>query len=239
MLAAFLAVAALATAQKPKTKAEAEALMAIQSEPDGSAKIAKVDEFVKKYADTEFKSWAYTQAADAAERKGDGIKVLIYAELALETDPKAVHPMLMAAGELARSTRENDLDKEEKLTKADKYSRQAMELAPTVVKPNPAITDAQWDEVKKEFVADAHRDLGMIAAVRKKYDIAIAELKLAVEIPAEPDPATYIRLAAAYNDANKPDDALAVLAKIPPSPALKPFVDKEQKRAVALKEAKK
>src|ERR1700689_665542 len=152
MLTAFLAVTALAMAQKPKSQKEAEALRAIQTEQDPTAKIAKVDEFITKYADTEFKTWAYTQAAEAAERKNDGAKVIIYAELAIESDPKAYHPMLMVAGELARSTRENDLDKEEKLAKADKLAHQAMELAPDAPKPNPKLPDDQWAEIKKEFI---------------------------------------------------------------------------------------
>ena len=56
MLTAFLAVTALAMAQKPKSQKEAEALRAIQTEQDPTAKIAKVDEFITKYADTEFKT---------------------------------------------------------------------------------------------------------------------------------------------------------------------------------------
>jgi tetratricopeptide (TPR) repeat protein len=170
---------------------------------------------------------------------GDGGKTIIYSELAIEADPKAYHPMLMEAGELARSTREKDLDKDEKLAKAEKLAKQAMEIAPTAPKPNPQVPDAQWDEIKKEFVADAHRDLGMIASVRKKYDVAIAEFKLATEGPAQPDPATFIRLAAAYTDNKQPDEALAVLAKMPANPQLAPFVDREKKRAEAAKAAKK
>jgi tetratricopeptide (TPR) repeat protein len=238
MLAAFLAVAALAMAQKVKSKAESEALGAIQAEQDPAAKMAKVDAFVVKFADTEFKPWLYTQAARSAEQMNAGPKVIIYSDLALEADPKAFEPMLMEAAELARSTRENDLDKEEKLTKADKLARQAMELAPAAPKPNAQIPDAQWEEIKKEFVGDAHRDLGMIATVRKKFDVAIAEYKQALSIPAEPDPATAIRLAAAYNDNKQPDEALAVLVKVS-NPALKPFADKEKSRADALKAAKK
>jgi tetratricopeptide (TPR) repeat protein len=239
LLAGFLAVGALAMAQKPKSKSELEALQAIQAEQDPTATMAKVDAFVAKFADTEFKTWAYTRAAEAAQQKNDGPKTIIYSDLAIESDPKAYHPMLMEAGELARSTRENDLDKDEKLAKAEKLAKQAMEIAPTAPKPNATIPDAQWDEVKKEFVADGHRDLGMIAAVRKKYDVAIVEFKQAVEIPQQPDPSAFIRLAAAYNDNKQPDEALAVLAKIPANPQLAPFVDREKKRAEALKAAKK
>jgi tetratricopeptide (TPR) repeat protein len=240
ILAALLTVAAtLAMAQKPKSKSEQDALIAIQAEQDPAQKIAKVDAFVIKYADTEFKAWAYAQAADAADRSNDGAKVIIYSDLAIEADPKAYHPMIMESAEIARSTRENDLDKEEKLAKAEKLAKQALEIAPTAAKPNPQIPDDQWAEIQKEFVGDAHRDLGMIATVRKKYDVAITEFKAAVTVPAQPDPATFIRLAAAYTDNKQPDEALGVLAKMPASPQLAPFADKEKKRAEAMKALKK
>jgi hypothetical protein len=238
MLAAFVAAAALVMAQKPKSKGELEALQAIQAEQDPTAKMAKVDAFVQKFADTEFKEWAYSRAAEAAEAKHDSAKLIIYSELAIEANPKAYNPMLMESAELARTTRENDLDKDEKLAKAEKLARQAMEIIPTATKPNPQIPDAQWEEVKKDYLGDAHRDLGMVASARKKYDIAIAEFKEASSVAAHPDPAVLVRLAGAYNDNKQPDEALAVLAKVD-NPALKPFVDKETKRAQDLKAAKK
>ena len=237
-LAAFLAAAALVMAQKPKSKGEREALQAIQAEQDPAAKMAKVDAFVQKFADTEFKEWAYSRAAEAAEAKNDSAKLIIYSDLAIEANPKAYSPMLMEAAELARTTRENDLDKEDKLSKAEKLAHQAMELIPAAAKPNPQITDEQWDGVKKDYLGDAHRDLGMIASVRKKYTVAIAEFKEASTIAAHPDPAVSVRLAGAYSDNKQPDEALAVLAKIT-NPALKPFVDKETKRAQDLKAALK
>jgi hypothetical protein len=240
-------------AQKPKSKGEVEALQGIQKELQTAADpgtpaaeraqhydaaIKKVDDFVKKYADTEFKEWALTRAAEAAEANNDGAKLIIYSELAIEANPKAYSPMLIEAAELARSTRENDLDKDDKLSKAEKLAHQAMEIIPTAVKPNPQIPDEQWEGIKKDYLGDAHRDLGMIASVRKKYDLAISEYKEANTIAAHPDPAVSVRLAGAYTDNKQPDEALAVLAKIT-NPALKPFVDKETKRAQDLKAALK
>lgn len=239
MLTAFLAVTWLSMAQpKPKSKAELEALIAIQGEQNPAAQIAKIDDFVKKFADTDFKAAVYSQAAESAERINDSTKVIIYSELAIEVDPKAYHPMLMVSAELARTTRENDLDKEEKLAKSEKLAHQAMEIIPDAPKPNPKMTDDEWVEIKKELTGDAHRDLGMVASVRKKYEVAIAEFKLAVELPAQPDQASFIRLAAAYNDNKQPDQALAVLTKMPQNPQLAPFIEKERKRAEALKAVK-
>jgi hypothetical protein len=238
MLAAFLAAAALVMAQKVKSKGEGEALQAIQAEQDPTAKMAKVDAFILKFADTEFKEWAYSRAAEAAEAKNDSAKLIIYSDLAMEANPKAYSPMLMEAAELARTTRENDLDKEDKLSKAEKLAHQAMEIIPTAPKPNPQIPDEQWEGIKKDYLGDAHRDLGMVASVRKKYSVAINEFKEASTVAAHPDPAVFVRLAGAYTDNKQPDEALAVLAKVS-NPALKPFVDRETKRAQDLKTALK
>ncbi len=115
-----------------------------------------------------------------------------------------------------------------------------MEIVPTAPKPNPQIPDPQWEEIKKEFIGDAHRDLGMIASVRKKYDVAVAEFKQASgDSRASPIRRPLFASPAAYNDNKQPDEALAVLAKMPANPQLAPFVEKEKKRAEALKAAKK
>ena len=70
--------------------------------------------------------------------------------------------MLLKSGELARGTRENDLDKDEKLGKAEKLANEAITIVGTA-EAQCALTDTQWNEIKKEYVGDAHRDLGMIA----------------------------------------------------------------------------
>ena len=51
---------------------------------------------------------------------------------------------------LASRTRENDLDKEEKLTQGGEVRQEAIDNVKTAPKPNPQITDAQWEEGKKD-----------------------------------------------------------------------------------------
>ena len=76
----------------------------------------------------------------------------------------------------------------------------------------------------------------MSAMVRKKHDVAIAEFKQAVEIAAQPDPATMVRLGQAYNLAAKYDDAIAILDKVMSKadvhPQIKQFAQAEKVRAV-------
>jgi tetratricopeptide (TPR) repeat protein len=241
--AVFIAVAAFASAQKKVGKKEYDAYMAIQNAATPDARIEAADKFVTGFADSELKSAALFMAADAAERKNDIPKALTYAQNALDADPKNYEAMLLISGELARTTRKNDLDKEEKLTKADKLTRDAIEAVNGASKPNPATPDDQWAAHKKDKLAEAHRDLGMIASVREKWDVAIDEFKVAVDTGSTIDPTNMIRLAGAYDQGGKPEEALKVLDGVlamPSLPAnLKPFAQAEKTRAEAALKNKK
>jgi len=87
-------------------------------------------------------------------------------------------------------------------------------------KPNPALTDDQWNGIKKDFVAQAHDTLGVVAVAQKKFDVAINEFKMSMEGAATPDMATPIRLASAYTDAGKFDESSATLEKVLATPGL-------------------
>lgn len=235
VIVACIAAGALGLAQKAKSQKEVDALMAIQTEQNPDARMKKVDDFIAAFADTEFKGWAFQRAAEAAQMKGDSVKSMVYAQSALEADPKNFQAMLFLSGELARTTRENDLDKEEKLARSEKLAKDAIATVNTAPKPNPQITDEQWTTAKKDLVSMAHEDLGLAAMARKKYDIAITEFKASVEGASTPDPASMVRLATAYNDAGKPDEALAILAKLPAdaNPVVKKFAQDQKARAEA------
>src|SRR5207253_1433436 len=190
---------ALVMAQKPKSKKEQDAVMAVQSAQAPDDRIAAVDNLIEKFSDTEFKSWALNRAAEAARMKKDSAKAKFYAEQALAADPKDWEAMLLLSSEIASHTREFDLDKDEALNKADKYAKDALAAIPSAPKPNPQVKDDQWDAFKKDNMAQAHESLGTAAMVRKKYDGAIDEYKMAIDIAADKEPATYVRLASAYS----------------------------------------
>jgi predicted negative regulator of RcsB-dependent stress response len=145
--------------------------------------------------------------------------------------------MLLLARAISQRTREFDLDREEKLTRAEKYARSAMELLKDAPKPNPQVTDEQWAQGKKEYMAQGHEALGFAATARKNYDVAISELKEAIE--AVPDPIAMVRLAQVYNQAGKPDDSLALLDKVMAiqdlHPSIRQFAQAEKVRATQLK----
>ena len=145
---ALLAMGSLLLNAQPKPPApdELKALQEIVNATTVEGRVAAVDSFVKSFPKSEYRNFALTMAADAYEAGGNSTKAIIYYQQALEANPKDYNAMLMLAAETARTTREFDLDKEEKLAKAEKYAKDGMALIPSATKPNPQLTDEQWDQ---------------------------------------------------------------------------------------------
>jgi len=226
---------------KPKSQKEVDAFNAMLSAPDDDARIAAADALLTKFADTDFKPLALYIATAACQSKNDFEKMVIYGERTLEADPQMYGVMLMLASGYASKTKEFDFDKEEKLTKAEKFAKEGIALAKTAPKPNPGMTDEQWDSARRDFIAQGHEALGMAASVRKKYDVAVVSYKEALATQPKPDATTMLRLASSLNQLGKWDEALPLLDKVKDSPDAVPVVKQAaaQERVKALMAQKK
>ena len=193
----------------PKSQAEIEALQALQAAGnDADKEIAAAENLLTKFADTDYKSVALFVEASAYEQKKDYLKMEIFAERAMEADPKNFQAALMLARHFATHTGPNDLDKDEKFAKGEKYANQVVQMMATMAKPNPQIPDDQWAAMKKDFAAEAYNDIGLGNLTAKKYDLAIASFKKALDMNSQPEPAYMVRLASAYLQAGKNDEAV-------------------------------
>jgi tetratricopeptide (TPR) repeat protein len=232
-LAVALVWMGLASAQQPKSQAEAEALQKIVNATDPAEQIQAVDELLQKFKDTEYKAIVLGIQASAAFQMNDRDKVIVYGEKALEANPQNYQVMVMMAQALAQGTREFDLDREEKLARVEKLATDAIAVLDVAQKPNPQVTDEQWTQEVTNFKADATVALGMADAARKSFDDAITHFQAALVL--RPDQVTTLRLAQAYNNAGKYPDALKladeVLADSQLNPALRPFAEQEKAKA--------
>lgn len=235
--------AAVGSMPKAKSKEEAAAIKKITDAKSADERIAAVDALVTNFADTAFKSTALMEAAEAEDSKGDYVKAVSYSELAIQADPMQFYGMLLVAGELAQHTQKYDLDKEEKLSKAEKYVAQALAIIPTAVKPHGGVSDSDWNTFKKDQTATAHKDLGLIAAARGKYDVAATEYQASVDGAVAPDMVTMARLADAYNEIGKYTEALAMANKVLKidnlNPTVKAYTEQQVQRAQKGLSAKK
>ena len=243
LICGAIAISAVYAQPKPKSQKEIAALQAMFSATTPDAQIAAAENLLTTFADTEFKSLALYMEADDYSRKGQFEKSIVFGEQALAADPQNYQAMLLLARQYAGHTTENDLDKEEKLTKAAKYANDAIAAVATAAKPNPGLADDKWDAIKKDYTSQAHEALGIIGDVRKKYDVSATEYKTALDGAQTPDPSVMVRYAIAEEHLGKFDDAIAMLDKAiadPNSqPAVKNYATTEKARATALKNATK
>lgn len=210
---------------QPKSKGEQDAVMALinaQGAGNPDATIKAAEELLTKYADTEFKSLALFMEAISYEQKGDLERAMVFGERVLEIDPKNFQVSLMIGQQLAQRTKENDLDKEEKLVRAEKLLNGTIDGLKTAPKPNPQLPDAQWEEAKKFMTAEAQNGLGLVALTRKKYDVAIKSFEAAVASDAQP--AYSVRLASALQQSGKNAEAIAIVDKLLADPQLHPQI---------------
>jgi tetratricopeptide (TPR) repeat protein len=223
-VAAIAMSASCILAQAPKvSKGEAEAyntmIRAAQS-GDNDGVIKAADDLVTKYSDTQFKATALMLEAQAYKAKGDVDHAQVYAEQCMAADPKGFQAPLLVGETIVQQTRENDLDKDEKLAKAEKDLNLSIDNAKAAAKPNPAMTDAQWDEQKKYTVAEGQADLGRVAMLRKRYPDAVVQLQAAAD--ADPQPAYLVWLAMSQQQSGKNDEAIATCDKLLSQPNLAP-----------------
>ncbi|MBX5495290.1 MAG: tetratricopeptide repeat protein [Bryobacteraceae bacterium] len=212
---------------QPKSQKEVEAIQAMFQAQDPDSQIKAAENLIQKFADTDFKALAMFVMANAYQNKNDPENTIIWAERMLEIDKtsyQAGQAMLMIAKSLAVRTREFDLDKEEKLGRAEKLAKEAQNVIAKAPKPRPDISDEQWEAAKKDGVSLSHEALGLIAQVRKNHDVAIAEFTQAVEMAAQPDPGVMFRLASSYASAGKNNEALSTLDKVLSMPNLHPTI---------------
>jgi len=198
----------------PKSQAELDAVKALfgaQNDPDATIKAA--EDLIGKFKDTQFKDTALLMEARAYQLKNDPDRAEVYAEQALTANPNNFQASLMIGEITAQHIRENDLNRNDEVAKAEKYLNQSIASVKAADKPNPQLSDDQWAESKKVMTAEAQAGIGIAAMAEKKWDKAIENFKAANELdPAEP--VYLVRLAKAQESAGKFDDAIAACDKV-------------------------
>lgn len=225
----------------PKSKQELEAVNAMIGAQTPDARIQAADNLVTKFPSSDFKAFALYSEADNYQQKGDYAKAIVFGEQTLEADPKNYDADILLANVLAATTKDGDLDMNDKLTRADKYAHDALELLKTAEKSLLFnMTDEVWAKTKNEATSQAWQALGVSALVRKKNDEAVADFQKGLE--ANPDPLLMIRTARAQMAGRKYDDAIAWLDKAMAAPnasaQVKTIATSDKARAVAAKGGK-
>jgi tetratricopeptide (TPR) repeat protein len=170
-------------------------------------KIELGEAFLQKYPQSRYRSPVYAVLVFEYQQIGQVPKMVEYGEKELELAPNDVSTLAILGQTLPRRLPSNPPEAAQMLSKAEKYSKQAIEITPTLPKP-AELTDEQFEKAKNQSLAMAHSGLGLVFVRRGKYAEAIPELEQAVKIDPIPDPVNYYLLGLANKNASHFDDAV-------------------------------
>lgn len=206
----------LDSAPPPVNAEEDAAFKAFQAVPmnDTKQKIQAGEAFLQKYPETRYKSAVYAPLTFAYLQDGQVQKMEEYGEKEVALTPTDVSTLALLGQTLPRSIHSGTPQTEaaQLLEKAEKYSKQAIEITPTIQKP-ANMTDEAFAAAKNQNLAMAHSGLGLVYIRRGKNAEAVTELDEAVKVDPNPDPVNYYLLGMANSKTSHFDDAITAFNK--------------------------
>jgi len=181
---------------------------------DAAKKIEAGEAFLLKYPETRYKSPLYGALTYAYLQTGNTQKMQEYGEKEIAIAPNDVSTLAILGQTLPRGLHGSTSTPEAQqvLAKSEQYSKQALEITPTLPKPEN-MTDEAFTSAKNQTLAMAHSGLGLVYVRRGKNAEAIPELEQAVKIDPNPDPVNYYLLGMANKITSHFDDAVAAFNK--------------------------
>jgi len=198
----------------PVTPEEENAFKAVQSTTDINKKLPMAEEFLQKYPQSRYRPAMYQALVSGYFATQQVPKMLEAGEKEIEMNPNDAPILAVMAQTLARTYNPKSPDAAKQLDKAELYSKRAIEVVPTLTKPDN-LTDDAFSNAKSDTLSMAHSGLGLVYIRRSKFSEAIPELEQSVKTDThpEPDPVNYYLLGVADKQTSHFDAAAAAFSK--------------------------
>jgi len=193
---------------------EESASKAVQQATDPSKKIQLAEDFLQKYPQSRYRPTMYQALVSGYFATQQVPKMLEAGEKEVELNPNDA-PVLAVMGQaLARTYNAKAPDAAKQLDKAELYSKRAIEITPTLPKPEN-LTDEAFNNAKNDTLVMAHSGLGLVYIRRGKFSEAIPELEQSVKADThpDPDPVNYYLLGVADKQTSHFEAAAAAFSK--------------------------
>jgi tetratricopeptide (TPR) repeat protein len=178
----------LDTPAPPVNAEEDAAFKAFDAIPltDGPKKIAAGEAFIQKYPQSRYLAPVYSNLVKLYLQANEIQKMQDVGEKDVALAPNDVQTLAILGQTLPRAWSASMPNATVQLDKAEKFSKSAIELTPTIAKPE-GMTDVQFTTAKNQTLAMAHGGLGLVYFRRGKYDAAIPEFEEATKVDPNPD----------------------------------------------------
>jgi len=198
----------------PASPEEDSASKAVQQATDPNKRIQLAEDFLKKYPQSRYRGSMYQALVSGYFATQQVPKMLEAGEKEVELNPNDA-PVLAVMGQaLARTYNAKAPDAAKQLDKAELYSKRAIEITPTLTKPEN-LTDEAFSNAKNDTLVMAHSGLGLVYIRRGKFSDAVPELEQSVKADShpEPDPVNYYLLGVADKQTSHFEAAAAAFSK--------------------------
>ena len=198
----------------PASPEEDSASKAVQQATEPAKRIQLAEDFLKKYPQSRYRGAIYQALVSGYFATQQVPKMLEAGEKEVELNPNDA-PVLAVMGQaLARTYNAKAPDAAKQLDKAEQYSKRAIEITPTLTKPEN-LTDEAFSNAKNDTLVMAHSGLGLVYIRRGKFSEAVPELEQSVKADShpEPDPVNYYLLGVADKQTSHFEAAAAAFAK--------------------------
>jgi len=179
---------------------------------DLAKKSQGAEDFLTKYPQSRYRPEVYGWQVQYYRSKGETDKMEAAADKQLALFPNDPQTLAVVGATLPRAMNANTPEPAKRLDKAEHMCQKALELLPTITKPE-GMTDDVFQGAKDETASMAYSGLGTVDFRRGKYADAIPYFEKAVRLDKQPDPVDYYLLAFCNQKTSHFDDAVAAYQK--------------------------
>ncbi|HEV2102451.1 MAG TPA: tetratricopeptide repeat protein [Candidatus Acidoferrum sp.] len=204
----------LDNAPPPVNAEEDAAIQAFRAAPitDIAKKDQLGEEFLQKYPESRYRPEVYSLLVRGYLSLGQIDKMETVGEKEIALKPEDAQTLAIMGSTLPRAMNASTPDPQKRLEKAEQYSKKALEVLPTLVKPD-GLSDTDFLKAKDQTSAMAYSGLGIVAFRRQKFAEAIPNFEQAVKLDPIPDPVNFYLLGISNEKTSHFEDAANAFTK--------------------------
>lgn len=192
-----------------KSQDELKAYQDAASKTDPAQAEAAANDFAAKFPDSELRAALYMRVMNMYAQGNNSDKVIEVGRKAIAADPINPVPLMEVASTLAETTRDTDLDREQRLAEAAKDAHAAIDNVDTGLLVPANADPERVAGAKRTILTNSYDTLAMVDMGRNDYGAAVTNLQKAIDgSKGNPDPVLYLRLSVAQDKLQQYPQAL-------------------------------
>lgn len=192
-----------------KSQDELKAYQEAITKTDPAQAEAAANDFATKFPDSELRAALYMRAMNMYAQANNSDKVIDMGRKAIAADPINPVPLMEVGSTLAETTRDSDLDREQRLAEAAKDANAAIDNIDTGLLVPANADPERVAGAKRTILTNSYATLAMVDMDRSDYSAAVGNLQKAInDTKDNPEAVLYLRLSVAQDKLKEYQQAL-------------------------------